>query len=107
MAVAAVLAVTLIVGIAVAVWKRLRRNAEQSGYDSVGEYLRAVPVSDREKRESVDLALIGLVLCLVGRLFPPLLLVGLFPLFYGSRKLMYTHMGLGLIDDADEGPSAG
>jgi hypothetical protein len=31
---------------------------------------------------------------------PPLLLVGLFPLFYGVRKIIYASMGLGLLDDA-------
>jgi hypothetical protein len=30
---------------------------------------------------------------------PPVLLIGLFPLFYGVRKIVYASMGLGLVDD--------
>jgi hypothetical protein len=41
------------------------------------------------------------VLCLLGLLFPPFVLVGLVPLFYGGRKLVYASMGLGLVDDGD------
>jgi hypothetical protein len=39
------------------------------------------------------------VICALGLLFPPLMLVGLFPFFYGARKLVWAWMGLGLIDD--------
>ena len=94
--------VTVMTSVAVLVWKRLRRNAQQAGYGSVTGYLRSTPGSDREKREAVDLALIGLVLCFLGLMFPPLLLIGLFPLFYGTRKIVYSAMGLGLVDDAEE-----
>jgi hypothetical protein len=80
----------------------LRRQARRSGYTSVGAYLRAAPQSDEEKRDAVDLALKGLVICLIGLVFPPFLLFGLFPLFYGTRKMMYASMGLGLVDDADQ-----
>jgi hypothetical protein len=31
---------------------------------------------------------------------PPVLLIGLFPMFYGARKIAYASMGLGLVDDA-------
>jgi hypothetical protein len=50
------------------------------------------------------MALVGLVVCLLGVMFPPLLLVGLFPFFYGSRKLLYASLGLGLADDAEGTP---
>ena len=43
-----------------------------------------------------------MVCCLLGILFPPLVLVGLVPLFYGGRKFVYASMGLGLIDDPDQ-----
>jgi hypothetical protein len=46
------------------------------------------------------------VLCLLGLIFPPLLLVGLFPFFYGARKLVYASLGLGLVDDGER-PNAG
>ena len=42
----------------------------------------------------------GLALCVLGLLFPPFILAGLFPLFYGGRKMAWSSMGLGLVDDA-------
>ena len=87
-------------------WRKSYRGAaRRAGYDSVGDYLRAVPQSDEEKRDAVDLALKGLVVCLLSLLFPPLLIIGLFPLFHGTRKIAHASMGLGLVDDADP-PSA-
>ncbi len=44
----------------------------------------------------------GLVFCVLGLLFPPFVLVGLVPLFYGGRKLLYASMGLGLVDDPEQ-----
>jgi hypothetical protein len=35
-------------------------------------------------------------------IFAPFVLIGLIPLFYGGRKLVYASMGLGLVDDADQ-----
>ena len=80
--------------------KNLRRDASRGGYPSVGAYLSAVPRSDEEKKAAVDLALKGLMICLIGLFFPPLFLIGLFPLFFGARKLAYSSMGLGLVNDA-------
>ena len=78
------------------------RRARRFGYESTRAYLRAAPRSDAEKRDAVDLALKGLASCMLGLLFPPFVLVGLIPLFYGGRKLVYASMGLGLVDDADQ-----
>jgi hypothetical protein len=80
------------------VWRTWRGRARRSGYASVGEYLRAIPRSDEEKKEAVDLALKGGLLCVVGFLLPPLLLIGIFPLYYGARKIMYWRTGLGLFE---------
>ena len=80
----------------------VRRRARRFGYKSTGEYLRAAPRSDAEKRDAADLVLKGLVFCLLGVLLAPFVLIGLVPLFYGGRKLLYAWMGLGLVDDADE-----
>lgn len=80
----------------------LRRRASALGYGSTVEYLRAVPATDREKRDAADLALQGVALCVLGLLFSPIILPGLVPLFYGFRKLAFTSMGLGLVDDPDE-----
>ena len=96
---AAVVAVPVgIVMFGVAVWRRTR----QFGYPSTGAYLRSAPRSDEEKRDAADLALKGLVFCVLGLIFPPLILAGLVPLFYGGRKLVYASMGLGLVDDANQ-----
>ena len=81
---------------------RLRARAKRFNYPSTGAYLRAAPRSDAERRDAADLALKGAVFCLLGLLLPPFVLVGLIPLFYGGRKLLYASMGLGLVDDADQ-----
>ena len=80
----------------------VRRRAKRFGYPTARAYLRAAPRSDAERRDAADLALKGLVFCMLGLLFAPFVLVGLVPLFYGGRKLMYASMGLGLVDDPDE-----
>jgi hypothetical protein len=80
----------------------VKRRGKRFAYPSTGAYLRAAPRSDEEKRDAVDLALKGLVFCVLGLIFPPLLLVGLVPLFFGGRKLVYASMGLGLVDDANQ-----
>ncbi len=85
----------------VRLWRRQQRKAREFGYPTLGAYLRAAPATDEERRDAADLTLRGVILCLLGFVFPPLLLVGVFPLFYGARKLVYASMGLGLLDDAD------
>ena len=72
------------------------------GYASRSEYMRAVPRTDDEKRDAVDQACKGLVICLLALMFPPLLLIGLFPLFFGARKTISICMGLGLDDESDQ-----
>jgi hypothetical protein len=93
----------IVVGIAVLITvrlrKRLKRDARGAGYGSIMAYLQAPPHSDKEKRDSIDMAVAGLIICLLGLAFPPLLLVGVFPLYYGSRKIAYASLGLGLTDD--------
>jgi hypothetical protein len=80
----------------------LKRRSKRFGYPSARAYLSAAPRSDAEKRDAADLALRGVVFAMLGLLFPPFVLVGLIPLFYGGRKLMWASMGLGLVDDADQ-----
>jgi hypothetical protein len=79
-----------------------RRLARRLGYPSLGAYLRAAPRTDEEKKYAADLALKGLVICSFCIFFGPFLLLGLFPFFYGARKVVYALMGLGLFDDADQ-----
>jgi hypothetical protein len=88
------------IGIGLFAWT-FGRRARRFGYPSAGAYLRSAPGSDAEKRDAADLAIRGLVLCVLGVLLPPFVLIGLVPLFYGGRKLLYATMGLGLVDEAD------
>ncbi len=88
--------------LAISLFRSVRRQARTAGYPSTRAYLRAAPQTDQEKRDAADLALKGLAICFLGLMFPPLLLVGLFPFFYGARKVVYASMGLGLVDDAGE-----
>ena len=94
--------VPLVVAVVLA-WRGFRGQrglVKAGGHASLMEYLRAAPQTDAEKRAAVDLALKGLVICLLGLLMPPLLIVGILPLFFGVRKIIYASMGLGLVDDA-------
>ena len=90
---AAVITVVILIGRML-----LLKRARASDYDSVRTYLQAVPSSDTQKQDAVDLALKGGVLVILGVLFPPLIFVGLIPLYYGLRKITMTLMGLGLTD---------
>ena len=83
------------------IFSGFRQKARKAGYSSLGAYLRATPRSDEEKRDAVDLSLKGLVICIIGLVFPPFLLIGIFSLFYGARKLAFSAMGFGLVDDAE------
>ncbi len=100
--IAGFLALVIVAAIAVAwIFRDQSRKARAAGYPSLLVYLRAAPRTDAERRDAADLALKGLVVCLLGLLFRPLLLFGLIPFFYGARKVVYASMGLGLSDDAD------
>lgn len=98
------IAVVVVGGTIVGGWVLFRAfvgKAKRFGYPSTGAYLRAVPRSDAEKQDAADLALKGLVFCVLGLIFPPFILVGLVPLFFGARKIVWASMGLGLVDDGD------
>ena len=97
----AIVMVIALILILAKIFTRFRRKARQAGYGSLGEYLRSTPRSDEEKRDAVDLSLKGLVICIIGLVFPPFLLIGIIPLFYGARKLAYSAMGFGLYDDPE------
>jgi hypothetical protein len=97
-----ILAMLALVPVAIVLFAVLvSRRGKRFGYTSTASYLRAAPRSDEERRDAADLLLKGVVFCVLGLLFPPFLLVGLIPLFYGGRKLLYASMGLGLVEDAD------
>jgi hypothetical protein len=77
------------------------RKAKRLGYTGRRAYLRAVPYTDAQRKDAADSALQGIIICALGTYFPLLLIVGIFPLFYGGRKVLYATLGLGLVDDAD------
>lgn len=76
-------------------------RARRFGYPTRRAYIRAMPRTDEEKQEAVDQALTGLIICFIGVVFFPLLLIGGFPLYIGGRKLAAALLGLGLLGDAD------
>ena len=94
---------TLAVSAAIVIFvvRKLRQNAAAAGYPGVGAYLRAVPRNDEEKRQAVDLALKGGILCALGLFFPPMILVGVVPFYYGSRKLILVWLGLDILAEID------
>ncbi len=98
----AIVPLVLTVVAAVFVFRSLSRRRREFGYGTLQQYLRAAPATDAEKRDAADLMLKGVVICLLGILFPPAVLLGVLPLFYGTRKVCYASMGLGLIDDAGD-----
>lgn len=73
------------------IWRaRIRRR----GYSGLGAYLRELPQTEEERFEAIDLTLKGVVLCVLGLLFPPLVVIGLVPLYYGLRKLAAVKLGI-------------
>jgi len=85
----------------IAVW-RTRQKAERAGYRGIGEYMRAAPRTDSEKKEAVSMMMRGLALCLLGLVFSPFALLGAVPLYYGGRKITLALLGLDLPADADD-----
>jgi len=102
----AVFVPVLVLLVVVLVWSliavaRTRQRAHQAGFSRVSDYMLAVPRNDQEKREAVNMAFRGLALCLVGVVFAPLLLLGVFPLYYGGRKITLALLGMDLLADDD------
>jgi hypothetical protein len=73
----------------------LKARATAFGFPTRRDYLRAIPATAAERQDAIDLTLQGAVLCLLGLLFGPILILGLPPLYFGSRKLVSLAYGLG------------
>jgi hypothetical protein len=78
------------------VW--IGRRARLAGYASRKAYVRATPQTDAQKEEAIDLLVRGVVLCALGLLFRPLVLVGVVPLYVGGRKVLRAWFALGSED---------
>ncbi len=61
--------------------------------------LRKLPKTDKEKLGAVELTLKGAALCILGIVFPPLIVIGLVPLYYGARKLAAIRLGIMLTEE--------
>ena len=96
---AALAAIAIVVYICMSLYQRYQRRAKAKGHADLTAWLKAIPVSDEDRQDAVDLALKGGVACLLGLVFPPLLVIGVIPLFFGLRKLIYAALGLGLVSD--------
>jgi thiosulfate reductase cytochrome b subunit len=81
--------------------RRTHRRARQAGFKRISDYMLAAPRNDQEKREAVNMAFRGLALCVIGIVLTPLLLLGVFPLYYGGRKISLALLGLDLLDEDD------
>lgn len=90
------LALPLLALIVAVVW--IGRRARRAGYPSWRAYLSATPQTDAQKAEAIDLLVRGVVLCTLGVLFRPLVLVGVVPLYVGARKVMRAWFALGSED---------
>ena len=62
-------AIAIVAAGAITLSNAYRQRAERGGHKGILEYLRAIPASDRDKQEAVDLTLQGGVACLLGLLF--------------------------------------
>jgi hypothetical protein len=75
-------------------WVVFANRAKRFGYPSRRAYLLAAPRSDEERKDAADLALKGLVFCLLGLLLAPLVLVGLVPSSMAAGSWSMRRWGL-------------
>jgi hypothetical protein len=71
-----------------------RNSVRRRGYPGLRAYLREFPQTEEEKLDAVELTLKGVAICALGLLIPPLVLIGLVPLYYGARKLACVTLGI-------------
>ena len=71
-----------------------RRSVRRRGYPGLRAYLRELPMTEEEKLDAAELTLKGVAVCILGLLFPPLVLIGLVPLYYGGRKVAAVALGI-------------
>jgi hypothetical protein len=71
-----------------------RNSVRRRGYPGLKAYLLELPQTEEEKLDAVELTLKGVAICAIGLLIPPLVLIGLVPLYYGARKLASVTLGI-------------
>ena len=81
--VVAIIAAILFRQIVVNIWQSFLRPQAKC----ILANLRSLPQTDRETFQAWELMLNGVVLCVLGQIFPILVLFGVVPLYYGARKL--------------------
>ncbi len=83
-----------------------RRSVRRRGYPGLKAYLRELPQTEEEKLDAVELTLKGVAICVLGLLIPPLVLIGLVPLYYGARKVASVTLEItGAEDNGQDGRS--
>ena len=80
--------------VVVGIMAKLNSAVVRNGHRSFGAYIRTTPRNDAEKRDAIDMALGGLVLCIIGMVLSPIFLLGLYPFYYGARKVAYSSLGV-------------
>ena len=83
-----------------------RRRVRRRGYSGLMVYLRELPQTEEGRLDAVELTLMGVVICILGLLFPPIIVFGVVPLYYGGRKLAAITLGIeGTEEERQDGKS--
>ncbi len=83
-----------------------RRRVRRRGYSGLMVYLRELPQTEEGRLDAVELTLKGVVICILGLLFPPIIVFGVVPLYYGGRKLAAITLGIeGTEEERQDGKS--
>jgi hypothetical protein len=91
--------ILVVLGIFLVPFRIWQNRARQRGYPGLLAYLKDLPQTDEAKLDAVELMMKGVVICILGLLFPPLVLIGAVPLYYGGRKIAATILGIDTVDE--------
>jgi hypothetical protein len=92
----AIIAAILICQLIINVWHTYLRSWTKRSAAKLQRILadlRSLPHTDEESFQALELMLQGIVLCVLGQIFPILSLFGVVPLYYGARKLGWVLLG--------------
>jgi hypothetical protein len=91
--------ILVVFGIILVSFRIWQKRARERGYPGLLAYLKDLPQTDEAKLDAVELTMKGLIICILGLLFPPLVLIGAVPLYYGGRKIAATILGIDTVDE--------